>query len=197
MAVPTGTASLLDIQNEFGGSAPISLSEYYGAASGVPTSGTISINDFRGKSATRQLVMPAMVAWDINKADAFVATATAPGSTDISYTTVGKNDFWSVAPSVEIIGGGTTLFSTPTTISFITSNSSFQPTGGPNTVLKFSLKSPQGATLFSVVPTFVIHANNAYGFTVPIAMNTYLRTRVNQNNQREGGYEFIWELPAL
>lgn len=51
MAVPTGTASLLDIQNEFGGSAPISLSEYYGAASGVPTSGTISINDFRGKSS--------------------------------------------------------------------------------------------------------------------------------------------------
>ena len=42
---------MLDIQNEFGGSNPISLSEYYGAASGVPTSGMISINDFRGKSA--------------------------------------------------------------------------------------------------------------------------------------------------
>jgi hypothetical protein len=51
MAVPTGTASMLDIQNEFGGSAPISLSEYYGAAAGVPASGTISINDFRGKSS--------------------------------------------------------------------------------------------------------------------------------------------------
>lgn len=51
MAVPTGTASMLDIQNEFGGSAPISLSEYYGAAAGVPTSGTISINNFRGKSS--------------------------------------------------------------------------------------------------------------------------------------------------
>ena len=50
MAVPTGTASLLDIQNEFGGSNPISLSEYYGVADGVPASGTISINDFRGKS---------------------------------------------------------------------------------------------------------------------------------------------------
>lgn len=51
MAVPTGTASLLDIQNEFGGAAPISLSEYYGVADGVPSSGTISINDFRGKSS--------------------------------------------------------------------------------------------------------------------------------------------------
>ena len=50
MSVPTGTASLLDIQNEFGGSAPISLSEYYGAAAGVPSSGVISIDDLRGKT---------------------------------------------------------------------------------------------------------------------------------------------------
>lgn len=56
MTVPTGTASMLDIQNEFGGSNPISLSEYYGAASGVPTSGTISINDFRGKTAAAEVV---------------------------------------------------------------------------------------------------------------------------------------------
>lgn len=50
MAVPTGTASLLDIQDEFGGTNPISLSEYYGITAGVPASGTISIDDFRGKS---------------------------------------------------------------------------------------------------------------------------------------------------
>lgn len=50
MPVPTGTASLLDIQNEFGGSNPISLNEYYGVASGVPASGAISINDLRGKA---------------------------------------------------------------------------------------------------------------------------------------------------
>lgn len=49
MAVPTGTASLLDIQNEFGGSNPISLSEYYGKGP-APSSGTISINTFRGAS---------------------------------------------------------------------------------------------------------------------------------------------------
>lgn len=53
MAVPTGAASLSDIQTEFGGSNPISLSEYYGlvsSPSGIPTSGNpISIDDFRGK----------------------------------------------------------------------------------------------------------------------------------------------------
>ena len=52
MALQTsGPISLLDVQNEFGGSNPISISEYYGAASGVPTSGAISLSNFYGKSA--------------------------------------------------------------------------------------------------------------------------------------------------
>lgn len=59
MAVPTGTASLSDIQTEFGGSNPISLSEYYGlvsSPSGIPTSGNpISIDDFRGKDNVNTL----------------------------------------------------------------------------------------------------------------------------------------------
>ena len=46
--VPTGTASFSDIQDALGGSNPISLSEYYGVATGVPSSGTISVNDLRG-----------------------------------------------------------------------------------------------------------------------------------------------------
>lgn len=51
MALPnTGSISLSDIQTEFGGSNPISLSEYYGVATGVPSSGSISFSDFYGKS---------------------------------------------------------------------------------------------------------------------------------------------------
>ena len=46
----SGPLSMSQIQGEFGGSNPISLSEYYGADSGVPSSGTISIGDFYGKS---------------------------------------------------------------------------------------------------------------------------------------------------
>jgi len=62
MAVPlTGPISLTDIASEFGGSNPISLTEYYkgGAyvtdtdyAPNVPTSGTISLSDFRGARKT-------------------------------------------------------------------------------------------------------------------------------------------------
>ncbi|MDG1858428.1 MAG: hypothetical protein P8I94_04960 [Emcibacteraceae bacterium] len=58
MALPvSGTLSLLDIQNEFGGSNPINLSEYYRGGANVPNvavnysiplSGTISISDFYG-----------------------------------------------------------------------------------------------------------------------------------------------------
>ena len=51
MALPSsGAISLAQIQTEFGGSNPISLSEYYGAASGIPASGAISMSNFHGKS---------------------------------------------------------------------------------------------------------------------------------------------------
>jgi len=46
----SGQISLQDIQDEFGGSHPISLSEYYGVDT-VPASGEISFNDFYGASA--------------------------------------------------------------------------------------------------------------------------------------------------
>lgn len=52
MTLPaSGAISLNDIQTEFGGTNPISISEYYGAASGVPASGAISLSDFYGKSS--------------------------------------------------------------------------------------------------------------------------------------------------
>lgn len=63
MAIPSsGALSLSDIQTEFGGSNPISLSEYYaggayvpagttGTYGAVPSSGEISIRNFYGTSA--------------------------------------------------------------------------------------------------------------------------------------------------
>lgn len=59
MTTPTGTITMADIQTEFGGSNPIALNEYYAGGAyvpagttGVPSSGTISMNDLRGKSKT-------------------------------------------------------------------------------------------------------------------------------------------------
>jgi|TARA_B110000902_G_scaffold118822_2_gene139326 hypothetical protein len=47
----SGAISLANIQTEFGGSNPISLNEYYDAASGIPASGAIDFADFYGKSS--------------------------------------------------------------------------------------------------------------------------------------------------
>lgn len=49
----SGAISLSDIQTEFTGSNPISLSEYYGRDAGVPESGAISIGDFYGTQRIR------------------------------------------------------------------------------------------------------------------------------------------------
>lgn len=47
----SGAIDFNQIQAEFGGAAPININEYYGAAGGIPASGTISISQFYGKSA--------------------------------------------------------------------------------------------------------------------------------------------------
>jgi len=65
MALPgSGTLSIQDIVDEFGGTAPHSLSEYYrngayvgSSNTGVPTSGTISLSDFYGASAATVLTV--------------------------------------------------------------------------------------------------------------------------------------------
>ena len=55
MALPaSGAISFAQIQTEFGGANPISLSEYWGTnstPSGIPTSGTISMSNFHGKAS--------------------------------------------------------------------------------------------------------------------------------------------------
>jgi hypothetical protein len=53
MALQTsGQITLQDIAYEFDDAAPHALTEFYGAASGVPTSGEITISDFYGASAS-------------------------------------------------------------------------------------------------------------------------------------------------
>ena len=73
MALPSsGTLTIQDIVNEFGGSAPHSLSEYYRGGSrvqnvpfnnGVPTSGAISISDFYGARKYTPLAILGSTTW--------------------------------------------------------------------------------------------------------------------------------------
>lgn len=80
MPTPVGQISLLDIQNEFGGSSPISLNEYYQLAGyvpggqGVPGSGVISFNDLRGKTKVVDVTAAASVTlYNVNVRDALIA----------------------------------------------------------------------------------------------------------------------------
>lgn len=50
----SGKITLIDIQGEFGGTAPHTLKEYYGEG-GAPASGTISIKDFYGRAANTDI----------------------------------------------------------------------------------------------------------------------------------------------
>ena len=89
MALPeSGPLSLSDIQAEFGGTNPISISEYYkgGAfvlttdfAPNVPTSGTINISDFYGARKTTLTTLTFTTAGD----NLFVVPSTVVGNLQI------------------------------------------------------------------------------------------------------------------
>ena len=69
----SGAISIGDIAGEFGGSTPHSLSEYYGVASGVPSSGAISISNFYGKSNivfTLSAISPSIYDYSLSTATA-------------------------------------------------------------------------------------------------------------------------------
>lgn len=89
MALQTsGQISLANIATEFGDTAPHSMSEFYGAASGIPASGEISISDFYG-----------------------AASFTMPSGIIIPYIGASTPSGWSSFSSADgkgIIGAGTT-----------------------------------------------------------------------------------------
>lgn len=96
MTLPSsGPLSLADIQTEFGGSNPISLSEYYaggayvpagtsGTNGPVPTSGAISISNFYGTSNVPPLSVTADSVSGLDSGPNFIGSVT---STDSPNTT--------------------------------------------------------------------------------------------------------------
>jgi hypothetical protein len=117
MALPgSGVLGVSDIVDEFGGSAPHGLSEYYRGGglvsdspsnTGVPTSGTIAIGDFYG--AASAVLLNITIASNTNNYDLYTAVsanpAYVPGATTITATinsgvTVGSTSSGTYAFSV-------------------------------------------------------------------------------------------------
>lgn len=99
----SGQISISEIQTEFGGSNPISLSEYYAADDGVPASGTISFSDFYGTAASSgSVVMNASYVATKNSINptAAVVIFTSTGQIDLINGTDGT--WWSDYPETGI-----------------------------------------------------------------------------------------------
>lgn len=137
MALQTsGPISLLNVQNEFGGSNPIGMNEYYGAASGVPTSGAIGLNAFYGKSSVNYLPSVSRTLQN---------TVTGEGSKIVFYYV-----YWT--------GGASAVFSIPirfgSTMGTITLQKVFTGVAGDSNT--FPSESPITLAQFNAVPkTFI------------------------------------------
>jgi hypothetical protein len=82
MVLPSsGPISLASVQTEFGGSNPIGINEYYGVASGVPASGTISLANFYGTSFQYQ--------WPVSSFD-YVYAYSGSVASDYAYPPGGR-----------------------------------------------------------------------------------------------------------
>jgi len=134
MALQNGGAiSLLDIQNEFGGSNPINISEYYrggtyvpniSANSSIPTGGTISFNDFYGGTNTSLFISPpsytgngffdtftitvtSNTSWSVTDNRSWISTSVTSGSGNGSFTvSIQKNNSGTTNFGTVVVSGG-------------------------------------------------------------------------------------------
>jgi hypothetical protein len=103
----SGAITLNDIAVEFEDTAPHTLSEFYGAAVGIPTSGTISLSDFYGAS---------------NKYVVTIDTDTA----DVDLYAYAVADGWDESTPLEVvIDSGVYVYSTSTSNAAITASDTF------------------------------------------------------------------------
>ena len=116
MAVPTTNTKLTGIQTEFGGSNPISISEYYSggplvpsaspAPNGpIPSSGAITVGDFRGATKASFISASGGNA-TLTDGDYKIHVFTGPGTFTVNAAGVGGADNTNVDYLVQAGGGG-------------------------------------------------------------------------------------------
>jgi hypothetical protein len=160
MTTPSGTITLSNVQTEFGGTNPISLSEYYAgglyvalAVTGVPTSGTISMNNLRNKTYVPSAgYSVGLSATSINEGSSVTCTLTTTGVAD------GTVLYWTTGTVTGTINGADFSDSATSGSFTITSNSgSFSRTLTNDVTTEgteaFNLQIHTGSTAGPVVAT--------------------------------------------
>lgn len=153
MTLPaSGTISLSQVQAEFGGSNPISITEYYGAASSVPASGSISLSHFYGKSAT------AVYAFSPTYSSSVGGTAVASGGMPADYNPgIHGSVIWPTGQGVNGAGWvGTSFTATTSTMYF--------QIGADNTASVY-IGSSSGTTLVGSLTDWNVWASGAFAAT--------------------------------
>ncbi|WP_412506678.1 hypothetical protein [Roseovarius sp. SYSU LYC5161] len=107
MPLPTtGPISLADIATEFGGNPPHSISEYYGAAAGVPASGAVGIGAFRSKSAITTFFATITTSqWELNLYN-YLTSQGWDSSSEVEVTVANGVYIWSDNTSVAALKTG-------------------------------------------------------------------------------------------
>jgi hypothetical protein len=174
MALPSsGSISFSAIQTEFGGTNPISISEYYRAGSfvadgipandNIPTSGQISINQFYG--ALKPYVF-----------NATISTNTSNYNVNTRATSAGWNGTTPLLANITINGGITVSSTSTATAAFVVGT---MPTGSIVNVTNNGLITGLGGT----AGTF----RNANGKPGGVAIQTSAQVNLTNNGTISGG----------
>ena len=167
----SGAISLSQIQTEFGGVNPISLSEYYRGGglttpnnTGVPTSGTLSLSNFYG--AVRQFTFPI-----------------SSNQTNANLRTLAINAGWDQsAPVIATIDSGVTVSSNSTGTPALTVNGSF-----PNGVQLVNNGSVLGMGGLGGNGMTAVCTQMTTGSAGGVALSTSVAVSVTNNGTIAGG----------
>ena len=170
MTLPaSGTIKASQIQTEFGGSNPISMSEYYGLDSGIPSTGPIKFSNFYGKviNATRTI----NATTNFNARTDFQNNATIVGGKATSAAVYANNQpvkyYITVNGTIGATGTGSYAFDMGTfpagTTIYLTNNSYIVGAGGAGGGTNGGTGGPGGPALILRNTTYITNNGTISG----------------------------------
>lgn len=184
MTTPNTNVTFSSIQTEFGGSNPIALDEYYAGGgyvatgvTGVPTSGTISVDNLRNKS---QIVYGTLTPNISSEAEGAVITVTF-NLTGVTGVPNGTTLYWKI--------DGTGISASDFNENTLTGSFTLNVTGGVGSG-SFTI-TPIGDNIIEGTETFYAHVGTAAGVPTSYVNSTGVNITETQT------YSINWDNPNI